>query len=809
MLHRDRCRNPSSFRSPLRVVFFSFAILVLAYAALRICAQTGVAASTLDPARDASHLIELPTATLTEQYIWTQPGNEGESREQHARWLLRTGFSLDAIPEAATLYVAASGDVDVWLNGAHLLAYCDDRTQRPGYTVHALDARFALRVGPNALAIRVRRLHGAHHTTTDPLTLQFVAGRALVVKLLPAGRGVMAKPLLVSDASWHGRVLEDDDQADQMDPQSTSTADYDASSWPQVVSLGTIDGNNAFYQWNADAGMYAWPGYVGTSPYLRHYVLRASQIIDMYAGSGLIQNAEQLTQAPRSDGSVFTVRLSRESNAEQSPALTLDFGRETAGRIHLRSDSDQPTLVTVSYGESEEEALSQPFLGVRTIYVPPRGEAWGPKSGFRYVRLRFLTNARFSAINLDGIAYPVDYKGSFSSSDPQLNRIWETAAYTAHLCMQDGIWDGIKRDRARWAGDLDVNGIAGYSALWIDGVADFYRHTGDHKFLLSLRPGLLALLKTMDGNIGSDGLFAPGPHEHVFVDWSPNLSADTPEARRATDFEYLLAYKQAAWLLDEMGDHGVAAHYAARYQELRARAQERLRNTETHTFGATWQTNAMAVLSGAADQKDYPQLWAHVFSNINDLTSYSPAITPYYGYYVLEAMALLGHRAEALQWLCTFWGGMIDEGATSFWEAYDPRWTKKNFHSGLQADGLAGYYVSLAHAWSAGPAAWLAEQVVGIRSTGPGFSTVIIEPELSHLQTVEGSVPTPRGTLHVRADAKTIMLDLPAGTTATIVVNASSASNLQVNGVPARNASALAGYCSIRINRSGHYLISR
>ena len=64
----------------------------------------------------------------------------------------------------------------------------------------------------------------------------------------------------------------------------------------------------------------------------------------------------------------------------------------------------------------------------------------------------------FSAIRLEGIYYPVQYAGSFESSDPLLNRIWETGAYTAHLCMQDGLWDAPKRDRGRWAGDIDVEG---------------------------------------------------------------------------------------------------------------------------------------------------------------------------------------------------------------------------------------------------------------------------------------------------------------------------------------------------------------
>lgn len=835
MQRRFICRAFFSFRALL-----GLGLCGLAFAAVTcLSAQSRIAPGGLDPARDASQLRQFPAGQLTEQYIWTEKETGAGFTAQKAQWVFRRDFSLSTVPRAAMLYVAASGDVEVWLNGRHLLSYFDNRMLRPGYTVQAIDVAGALRAGRNALAIRVRHLHGAHHTTTDPLILQYVGGRALAVKIVPAGRGVQAAPLVISDARWRGRRFEHG-ESDEPNRQAGSTAGYDDSAWPRAVSLGGIESNIAFYQWNADAGMYAWPGYVGASLYLRRYTWRAAQLIDVYAGSASLQNAEQLVQA-RPGGRDFAVRLSPYSAADRSPAATLDFGREVAGRIHLQSDSSAPILVTAAYGESEQEALYQPFLGARTIYVPPHGEAWGPKSGFRYVRLRFLTDARFSAIDLDGIAYPVQYKGSFHSQDALVDRIWETGAYTAHLCMQDGIWDGIKRDRARWAGDLDVsgrvindvfgdralmedtyarlldetkgtraiNGITGYSALWIDGVADFYRHDGDRVFLLRLHSGLLALLKTMDADIGSDGLFDPKPREHVFVEWSPGLSSDTEEARRATDFEYLLAFKEAAWLLDEMGDGVEAARYEARYRELRDKARERLWNQETRSFGTTWQTNAMAVLSGAAEKNEYAQIWSHVFANIDDVTDSSPAITPYYGYYVLEAMAVMGHRAEALNWMRGFWGGMIAEGATSFWESYDPRWTKHDFHSGLQADGLAGYYVSLAHGWSAGPTAWLSEQVLGIRPTGAGFSTVTIEPELAGLHMVEGSAPTPRGVLHVRAGGGRIVLDLPSGVKATVLVRAASGGKVLVNGAPAHGAGASAsGYRSVEIDEAGHYVIA-
>ena len=140
-------------------------------------------------------------------------------------------------------------------------------------------------------------------------------------------------------------------------------------------------------------------------------------------------------------------------------AVTLDFGKEISGRIHLVSSSERAVTVDTSYGESAGEALGHPYLGLRQVTVPPHGEAYGPKSAFRYVRLIIPADApsTWSRIDAQGIAYPVEYKGSFESSDPLLNRIWETGAYTAHLCMQEGIWDGVKRDRGRWMGDLDVS----------------------------------------------------------------------------------------------------------------------------------------------------------------------------------------------------------------------------------------------------------------------------------------------------------------------------------------------------------------
>ena len=107
---------------------------------------------------------------------------------------------------------------------------------------------------------------------------------------------------------------------------------------------------------------------------------------------------------------------------------------------------------------------------------------------------------------------------------------------------------------------------------------------------------------------------------------------------------------------------------------------------------------------------------------------------------------------------------MLAEGATSFWESYDLRWPKTNPHLSLQADGTSGYFVSLAHGWSAGPTAWLSENVLGIRPATPGYKRVTIEPNLMGLDWAQGSIPTPNGPIKIRIDkSKGITLDLPQG----------------------------------------------
>ncbi len=695
---------------------------------------------------------------------------------------------MAVVPKEATLYVAGPRSATVLLNGVKVLEFGDDAESKgKGFHVRTADVAGALRVGENVLAVEEVRGHSSLHTGASPTINQVTYGEVLAVKIVPRGIAVDAEPLVVSDETWRSSLTAGTGWA---------AAEFDDSGWAAVQVLGSLGSKSDFLQWNADAGLYAWPGYAGISPAMRTFRLGAVAVRDV-SDATVLQHEGGLVGAGE-----FSVA------AGKAVSLTLDFGKEVSGRVRLVSASGTTVTVDTSYGESAEEAMGHAYLGVRRVTVPAGAEVFGPKSAFRYVRLTFPAGhaTRWKAIDVEGIAYPVEYKGAFESSDPMLNRIWETGAYTAHLCMQEGIWDGVKRDRGRWMGDLDVTGqvinsvfgdtrlmeptmaavvgdepvtrdvntIASYSALWVTGEADFYRHSGDLVYLKSVHGQMVGLLKVMDAELDVQGLFTNPEKHKVFVDWSSGFSADTAEARAATHLEFYLAYKEAAYLLGEMGDAESAGIYKVKAERLRVAAQANLVDRATGTFGTRWQTNAMAVVSGAASEEEQKAIWGRVLSRV-DATMMGPmqpdtGVTPYYGFYVLSAMAKLGHRAEALQWMRDYWGGMIAEGATSFWEAYDPRWPKQDFHAHLEADGKTGYYASLAHGWASGPTAWLMQEVLGIEPMAAGFREVTVRPDLAGLQWARGAEPTPRGLIKVSVEKGAVRVSLPEGSVATVLL---------------------------------------
>lgn len=469
------------------------------------------------------------------------------------------------------------------------------------------------------------------------------------------------------------------------------------------------------------------------------------------------------------------------------PGVLLDFGREIHGSLQLVTttyDPKKPLRVRVRFGESASEAMGETdqdhAIHDQVLLVPWCGSVEVGPTGFRFARIDLLDAG--TTLGLTGalarlreISTP--RVGSFTCSDRRVNAVWEVAARSVELCMQDYLWDGIKRDRLVWMGDLHpeimvvhalhgahpvvqrsldlvrdttplpawMNGLSSYSLWWIRVQYDWFQRTGDRTYLAAQLTYLTGLLEQVLATIGPDG-------SHSFpmglIDWA---TAHDP-ATTTAGMHALLAWSldAGAGLCHELGEAGLAD-----------RCRTAIRALIAHGVppASTKQAAALAVLGGMRDP---------VEANRAVLAKDPGAgLSPFYGYYVLEARAKAGDIGGGLDLLRTYWGAMLDLGATSFWEHFDEQWLvgevpagridelpgpgARDIHRTTGDHCYRGLRHSFCHGWSGGPAAWLPEQVLGVTPASPGYATVRIAPQLGGLEWAEGVVPTPHGPIRVRA----------------------------------------------------------
>ena len=471
------------------------------------------------------------------------------------------------------------------------------------------------------------------------------------------------------------------------------------------------------------------------------------------------------------------------------PGLVLDFGKEIQGGIQLVTDqpSDQrPIKVRLRFGESVSETMSEidtasgatndhamrdfvtevPWLGVMQV----------GNTGFRFVRIDLVDPGRELQLKEARAIFEyrdIPYLGSFKSNDERLNQIWNTGAYTVHLNMQQFLWDGIKRDRLVWVGDMHpeimtinsvfgknevvaksldqarditplpgwMNGISAYSMWWILIHRDLYKYQGDLVYLRKQQKYLVELLdllmsKTRDNKEALDGT--------RFLDWP---SSENPKAIHAG------LHAMMIMTLDAGADLCTILDEPAQAKKCRDAAI----NLKLYVPDANGskQAAALLALSGLVPAEK---------ANSEVLAVDGCArMSTFYGYYMLQARAKAGDYQGAMDCIRNYWGGMLDMGATTFWEDFDLDWTrnaapiteivpdgKDDIHGDFGAYCYKNLRHSLCHGWASGPTSWLSEHVLGVSVLEAGCKTIKIKPNLGDLSWVEGSFPTPMGAVKIR-----------------------------------------------------------
>ena len=535
-----------------------------------------------------------------------------------------------------------------------------------------------------------------------------------------------------------------------------------------------------------------------TDPRTRRYLTP----VRILQTSGDVQGADRLLQPVVSQVALTCDhRIVLRNGPEGTHAsVLLDFGMEIHGSVRIqvftvRRDGEDTdwgnnlATVRLRFGESVSEALAEYREKNTTnnhaprdmlLRLPNYSAAETNETGFRFVNLELVSpDTTLTLAGVQGILIFRDlpWQGHFECSDPLLNRIYDTAVWTVQLNMQEYLWDGIRRDRLVWAGDMGteirtiaavfgahpivpdslalvlrqtergkwINGLSSYTLWWFMEVYDWFMVTGDRAWLDAQRESLLDQIRQVLACVAPDG--RENLVDGRYLDWP---ASENPEAVHAGLQGLMILAVQCAGKLFDFLDEGAAARHC--------RETEALLRRHVPPLSGYKQADALLALSGLRDAGEVADRLTH--GGAEGFSSFLSCFT-------LSAMARGNRVREALDCIRAYWGGMLKLGATSFWENFDICWMenafpidglpeagKRDVHGDFGRACYVGFRHSLCHGWAASPVPFLTEHVAGIRVLDPGFSRVSIRPCLGGLSYVRCACPTPHGLLSMEAHSR-------------------------------------------------------
>ena len=477
----------------------------------------------------------------------------------------------------------------------------------------------------------------------------------------------------------------------------------------------------------------------------------------------------------------------RSLEIEKGGYIILDFGCEIQGGVVITiTEAPDDTHLRIVFGESVSESMSKIGEKNATNNHAIRDMVWpvtcfqtfrAGNTGFRFVKIETLDNpVTISGVQAAFEHRDIEKKGSFKCSDNLLNKIWEVGAYTVFLNMQEYLWDGIKRDRLVWVGDMHpevktilsaygdnevikksldfmtdytpadewMNTTPSYNMWWLKIQYDYYMWSGDYAYLESQKDYIFDMTNHIMSMINPDGTHNV---EAIFTEWN---SHETPWEKAGFQAILAIGIDSAGKLCKLLANDDLSS---------RCEVVSALVKKNVYPYEGNKQIAAMLVLADMVDAK--------IICDDVIKPGDAKGISTFWGYYSLQALAKSGDFDSALSIIKGFWGKMLELGATSFWEDFDVSWAddgaridelvpegKVDVHGDYGKFCYQGFRHSLCHGWASGPTAFMSEHILGIKILDAGCKKITIKPNMGGLEWARGSFPTPFGEVTVEHKQK-------------------------------------------------------
>lgn len=492
-----------------------------------------------------------------------------------------------------------------------------------------------------------------------------------------------------------------------------------------------------------------------------------------------------------------------------------DFAKHAFGILALEIEADKDQEITIAVGDvaANEKIVREP--GGSRIYQEQKLKVKAGKhyyemkmqhpgygSGtlklereicpFRYAEVRNC-DGKIKAFQLAFFGPFNDDAAHFSSSDENLNKIWEFCKYTMKATSVFGIFVDGNRERQAYEGDTYINQLGFFCcddnykiaydtierlfefptwpAEWFMCmpliVKDYLLYTGDADSISSWYPALkekllleLASEKNMlismehpNNNYNFPGFSHSGLRE--LIDWPINERDDYEFGKfnLVPNCWHYAALQNMSWLAAELNKNDDAKFYYERAEMVKKSINRFMLKDGIYVDNPDSAHTAMHSLLfplafNVAPENNQEKL-------LKLLQQKGMSCSVFAAQFLLEAL-YKNRKADYAKELMTAntlrsWANMLNKGATITMEAWDDS-VKPN--------------QDWNHAWGAAPANIIPRYIVGIRPIQPGFDCFALDPQPGKLEYLEAKIPCRHGSIYLKYNKGKINITIPKGTKA-------------------------------------------
>ena len=408
--------------------------------------------------------------------------------------------------------------------------------------------------------------------------------------------------------------------------------------------------------------------------------------------------------------------------------------------------------------------------------------------GFRYMALtiRNVKNPlKIHRLYVRQTSYFFEEKTIFETSDSLINKIWDMCIRTQICCSLDAYVDCPWREQAQWWGDARVQAANTYYAFgdmrlfrrgikqcgqsqlsngltyghfptiavgcilpdftltWIHTHLDYYKYTGDKSLMKEQFDKMQKAMKFFSDYIEKNYLLGPMPEWWVFLDWAPLYKEGWS---CLFNLIYLSSLRVMAEISGILKNRKEKRYYLKQAEIIEKRIKKIFWDEKEKVFWDGYDIGKKKVVKKLSQhvhsqailldiEKSHHRYWAEkILIPPMKLESLKhPEIieaSTFYCYYVIEALKkVTGYEEEIINFIKRRWGKMLEEGATTCYEVWNPNPGR----------------TSLCHAWSAHPIVHFLELIAGIKPVSPNWKKIKSNPNPLNFKNVKVSIPNRRG----------------------------------------------------------------